>query len=150
MQTNNKNINKSRLLGSFYDQKNQISNFINKFNKAFVICGVLTVILYILGFYQNKIERRYGFVASTPELSYLPYHVEVLMISNVKIGGIFSKAGFKVDDIIVESDSHSVGAFHRSLDKPKGTVIEFETISRDKYNLDNNHNKTEIKRVIAP
>ncbi len=112
-------------------------------------CFFLGSILLLI-FYPNHIEERYGFSTSTPELSFFPRHVEVLMISRTEPGGAFSKAGFNKGDIILKPEYHTVGAFRKALDKPKGTVIEFETISREKYNPDIEQINTTIKRVIAP
>jgi len=134
--------------------KSRFFNVLIRFARIVVMSGIVLGILYILTFYRSGIERRYGFITRTPDLLYFPHHVEVMMVSGVDPGGAFGKAGFKDGDIILKPDFHSVNTFHNSLDRPKGTIIEFEIIARDKFepecDFDAVTGKIEKRKVIAP
>lgn len=108
---------------------------------------------YLISHHQNAIEKRYGFCTMTPEMKWIPCHIEPLMIRCVTRDGAFGKAGFEDRDIIVLHGIHSVSAFHRLLRRPGGTIIELYAIPFKKFNSDCDQANwgTPVKRfVIAP
>jgi hypothetical protein len=108
---------------------------------------------YLVSHHQNAIEKRYGFCATTPDIKWIPCHIEPLMIRCVKQGGAFQKAGFKDRDILVLPQIHSLTEFYKLLEKPKGTIIELNVIPYDQFKPDCDPDKqgNPLKRiVIAP
>jgi hypothetical protein len=108
---------------------------------------------YLLSQHQNAIEKRYGFCTMTPDMRWVPCHVEPLMVRCVKQGGAFEKAGFRDKDILVLPLIYSVNAFHHLLDQPKGTIIELNAIPYDQFKPDCDPDKqgNPLKRlVVAP
>ena len=109
--------------------------------------------MYLVSHHYNAVEKRYGFLAMTPDLRWFPCHIEPIMIRSIKKGGAFDKAGFRENDILMSPDFNSVNAFYKSLKKPSGKVIEFEVIPYDSFKPDcesNNWGKPEKRIVVSP
>jgi hypothetical protein len=106
---------------------------------------------YLVSHHQNAIEKRYGFCIMTPDIQWTPCHIEPLMICCVKQGGAFEKAGFKNRDILVLPQIHSVSAFYKLLDQPKGTIIELNVIPYDQFKPDCDPGKQgkPLKRIVV-
>lgn len=123
-----------------------------------IIIGIIFISLiyglgHLLATRKNSVEKRYGFCTMTPDLRWIPCHIEPLMIRCVEKRGAFDKAGFKDRDILILPDIHSVNAFHKLLKKPKGTVIEFKVIpwARFKPSCETDDwEKQEERIVVAP
>ena len=89
----------------------------------------------------------------TPDIKWIPCHIEPLMIRCIEPGGAFDIAGIKDRDIILSAGIHSVAGFQRLLNKPGGSIIEFDVIPVDKFKpvCDPENWGEPVKRiVIAP
>jgi hypothetical protein len=89
----------------------------------------------------------------TPDMKWIPCHIEPLMIRCIKQGGAFDKAGFKDRDVILLAGIHSAAGFHRLLNKPGGSMIEIDVIPIKKFKPDcdsGNWGEPVKKIVIAP
>jgi hypothetical protein len=108
---------------------------------------------YIFSHHQNSIEKRYGFCTMTPDIIWIPCHIEPLMIRCVEKGGAFDEAGFNDRDIIVLPQLHAVDGFHKLLKRPKGTIIEIMVIPYEKFEPDcetDIQGEPEKRVVVAP
>jgi hypothetical protein len=87
----------------------------------------------------------------TPDIRWIPCHIEPLMIRCIKQGGAFEKAGFKDRDILVLPQIHSVTEFYKLLEQPKGTIIELNAIPYDKFKPDCDPDKQgkPMKRIVV-
>jgi hypothetical protein len=123
-------------------------------SKILFICFILGFLFFIEMNHRSKNEERYGFSIRTPTLRYfIPCNIEVLMVWDIQPNGPFDKAGFKKRDIILQPQFNTLDAFLKSLDKPKGTVIEFEIIPFDNFEAKCDFDitgKTEKRIVNAP
>ena len=118
-----------------------------------VLIGLIWGTGYLISHRRNAIEKRYGFCTMTPDLKWIPCHIEPLMIRCIKQDGSFDKAGFKERDILILPEVHTVAGFHKLLDKPRGTILEFTVIPYEKFKPDcdnENWGETEKRLVIAP
>jgi hypothetical protein len=108
---------------------------------------------YMVSHHQNAVEKRFGFCTMTPDIKWIPCHIEPLMIRCIEPGGAFDKAGFKDRDIILLAEIHSVNAFHNLLDLPGGILIEIKVIPYKNFrpDCDSEFRGEPVKRiVIAP
>jgi hypothetical protein len=120
---------------------------------VFIFISLLLGSGYLVSHHQNAVEKRFGFCTMTPDMKWIPCHIEPVMIRCITPGGAFDKAGFKDRDIVLLAGIHSVSAFHKLLDQPGGNLIEIKVIPYDKFRLEcNSVNWGEsLKRfVIAP
>jgi len=131
--------------------KTKIWNEIPEIAWGIIFIALILSIGYLVSHHQNAIEKRYGFCAMTPDIQWVPCHIEPLMIRCVKQGGAFEKAGFKDRDILVLPQIHSVTAFYKILDKPKGTIIELKVIPYDQFKSDCDPGKQGklLKRIVV-
>jgi hypothetical protein len=83
---------------------------------------------YLVSHQQNAVEKRFGFCTMTPDIKWIPCHIEPMMIRYIEPGGAFDKAGFRDRDIVVLTGINSVEGFNRLLKKPGGSVIEIVVI----------------------
>jgi hypothetical protein len=107
----------------------------------------------MLSHHKNTIEKRYGFCTLTPDINFSPCHIEPIMIRCVTPGGVFDKAGFKDKDILILPQVHTVSGFHKLLDKPKGSIIEFAAIPYNKFKPDcdsENWGVREKRHIVSP
>lgn len=88
---------------------------------------------YLVSHHQNAVEKRFGFCTMTPDMKWIPCHIEPVMIRCVTPGGAFDKAGFRDRDIVVLTGIHSIDGFHRLLNKRVGSIIEIDVISFNKF-----------------
>jgi hypothetical protein len=123
------------------------------------IAGVLIFISlflgsgYLVSHHQNAVEKRFGFCTMTPDMKWIPCHIEPIMIRCVTPGGAFEIAGIKDKDIVLLPGIHTVTAFHRIIDKPGGSLIEIDVIPFNNFKPDcDTENWGEpVKRfVVAP
>jgi hypothetical protein len=108
---------------------------------------------YLVSHHQNAVEKRFGFCTMTPDMKWIPCHIEPIMIRCVTPGGAFDKAGFKDKDIVVLSGIHSVTAFRRILDKPGGSLIEIDVIPYNNFKPDcdsENWGEPVKRSMVAP
>ena len=108
---------------------------------------------YLISHHQNAIEKRFGFCTMTPDMKWIPCHIEPVMIRCITPGRAFDKAGFKDRDVIFLAGIHSVNAFQNLLDQPGGNLIEIKVIPCDKFKPDcdpENWGKPIKRVVIAP
>ena len=120
---------------------------------SFVFISLILGFGYLVSHHQNEIEKRYGFLAMTPDLQWFPCHIEPIMIRSIKGGSVFAKAGFRDRDILMSPDFNSVNDFYKSLEKPCGTVFEFEVIPFENFKPDcesDHWGNPEKRIVIAP
>jgi hypothetical protein len=118
-----------------------------------ILMGFIWGTGYLISHHRNAIEKRYGFCTMTPDMKWIPCHIEPIMIRCIKQDGSFDKAGFKDRDILILPGVHTVAGFHKLLDKPRGTLIEFNVIPFDKFKPDcdtENWGETEKRLVITP
>ena len=118
---------------------------------VFIFISLLMGSGYLISHHQNAIEKRFGFCTMTPDMKWIPCHIEPVMIRCITPGGAFDKAGFKDKDIVVLSGIHSIGGFHRLLDKPVGSIIKIYVIPFNKFKPDcDTENWGEpVKRVVV-
>jgi len=108
---------------------------------------------YLVSHHQNAVEKRFGFCTMTPDMKWIPCHIEPLMIRCVTPGGAFDIAGIKDRDIILLAGIHSVNAFQNLLDQPGGNLIEIKVIPYDNFKPDcdsENWGKPVKRIVITP
>jgi hypothetical protein len=121
---------------------------------AIIICiALIWGFGYLTTHHKNAVEKRFGFCTTTPDMQWVPCHIEPVMVRCVEHGGAFDKAGIKDKDIVVFPRVNSVIAFHRLLDKQKGTVIGLGVISYENFNPDCDIEKwgEQVRKfVIAP
>jgi hypothetical protein len=118
-----------------------------------VFVAILWGIGYMVSHHKNSIEKRYGFCTMTPDMKWIPCHVEPIMIRCMTPGGVFDKAGFIDRDILILPQVHSVSGFHRLLDKPKGTIVELRVIHYDNFKPDcdaKNWGISEERHIVSP
>jgi hypothetical protein len=127
--------------------------FVKKDDLQIVLATIVLALICLVLIYPIPIEKRYGFRTGTPDLRWVPCHIEPILIRKIQNGMAFEKAGFKNGDILVSPNFHSVTKFHKYLDKPEGTVLEFTIIPWDKFEAVcdfDSTGKTEKRTVIAP
>jgi hypothetical protein len=100
---------------------------------VFIFISLLLGSGYLVSHHQNAVEKRFGFCTMTPDMKWIPCHIEPVMIRCITPGGAFDKAGFKDRDIVALSGIHSVTAFHRLLNKPGSSIIKIDVIPFNKF-----------------
>jgi hypothetical protein len=133
--------------------KTKLSNKVTEIVWGIIFIAIIWGFGYLVAHHPNAIEKRYGFCTLTPDIQLVPCHIEPLMIRCLKQGEAFEKAGFKDMDILVLPQVHSVAAFYKLLEQPKGTIIELNAIPYDQFKPDCDPGKQgkPLKRiVIAP
>jgi hypothetical protein len=95
----------------------EMSRFINFLIKEApnlsLILGIF-LICWLITFKQCKVERMYGFSASTPYVGSRWDCCEVLMADNVIEGGAFYRAGFRSGDVLINTEFNWVKAIEPS------------------------------------
>jgi hypothetical protein len=118
-----------------------------------IFIALIWCTVYLISHHQNAIEKRYGFCATTPDIRWIPCHIEPLMILCIKQGGAFEKAGFQDHDILVLTHIYSVTEFYKLLEQPKGTIIELNAIPYDTFKPDcssEEWGEPQKRYVVAP
>ena len=117
--------------------------------------GLLFLLIFTPALIQQyKVERRYGFSVSTPELGKkFISPCEHMVIMRVDSGGAFYNAGIQIFDVVLFSP-RSVPAFINKLkDTPPGTVLYINTIPEGfgARNCDELSEMEQVERkVVAP
>jgi hypothetical protein len=104
--------------------------------RAIILISLFLGSGYLVSHHQNAVEKRFGFCTMTPDMKWIPCHIEPIMIRCVTPGGAFDKAGFRDRDIVVLTGIHSIEGFHRLLNKPVGSIIEIDVISFNNFKPD--------------
>ena len=104
--------------------------FMKRLMLGFLVCVLLLIALGVSWFGQemyaqitlgSTVQSRYGFTIGSPFVQAGPSRIEVMTIASVVPGGLFSKAGFKAEDIVVEPGT--IGQLYRLLNSPSGTQV---------------------------
>lgn len=131
--------------------------WLEKHTEKVEILGVLLVVLILFTPWvlkQNKIEKRYGFSVSTPELGKkFISPCEQMVVMRVDSGGAFYNAGIRIFDVVLFSP-RSVSAFMKKLENtPQGAVLYIHTIP-DGFGARNCDEQSEmaqvVREVVAP
>lgn len=106
---------------------------------------------YLISHHQNAVEKRFGFCTMTPDMKWIPCHIEPIMIRCITPEGAFDKAGIKDRDIILLAGIHSVNAFQNLLDQPGGNLIEIKVIPYNKFKPDCDSERwgEPVKRIVV-
>jgi hypothetical protein len=94
------------------------------------ICMILGIILigWLITLKQSRVEERFGFTVGTPYIGQIVDRCEVLMINTVEDVGVFYQAGFRADDLLMDTAYQWVHRIIGSFNLPSGSVFYVETI----------------------